>query len=427
MSTLFKRTFFCFTCLTCVFMMSFSFVSAQRRGVTAANCALTPELILGQAYSGTAGAVGETGNNGLTPEGEAIEAGGLSANAQWIMDTLIYANPGLESVAVLIVDDFSSDGTGEVPASHGWLVWQVFQQLYELLSQEVANQITLQRVNIADEAGYRSDLILPEIQSVIEELSAQGINRYVLNMSFVFIPCADEGLRFNFTDFVQARRNNPERSLIEHLGGNPQNVQAMLQDSRIGYIEETGLTDIEQEAPRSRALPSAPGQARPGEVLAAPPTPSRARPDFRAQDLRVLSLFENPNMVSDPLRDFLRQSNDLIVVPVASSGNFKQREPFYPARWPEVISVSANEGNDLRFWLHSNNADVSVPGAWFNFDDDQYRAGTSFAAPVVSMLIAVDLTQSDPTCQIRGNAPVLARGAYDNELLADAVGQYCGK
>ncbi len=87
--------------------------------------------------------------------------------------------------------------------------------------------------------------------------------------------------------------------------------------------------------------------------------------------------------------------------------------------------MSANEGDNLRFWPHSNDGDISVPGAWFLFDDGKYRAGTSFAAPVVSMLIALDLTQTTPQCKIRGNTPVLAHGAYDNQLLADAVAQFC--
>ena len=158
-----------------------------------------------------------------------------------------------------------------------------------------------------------------------------------------------------------------------------------------------------------------------------PPTPAGDAPELRGQDLRVLRLFNNPRLQADPLRDFLRDSrrNDLIIIPVASAGNFKQRQPFYPARWPEVISVSANEGDNLRFWLHSNNGDVSAPGAWFRFEDGQYHAGTSFAAPVVSMVIALDLTQLEPICGIRGNRPVLAHGSYDNQLLGEAVGQYC--
>ncbi len=427
MSALLKKLFWGFIGLICAFVMSFAPAWAQGRRASEANCALTPDQILGQAYSGTAGAAGETSDKGLTPEGEDIEAAGLAADTAWILENIAYARPGAEAVAILIVDDFSSDGSGDLPASHGWLVWQVFQQLYDHLPRNIAGQITLEQVNIADEAGYQSDLILPEIQSAVAELSAQGISRFVLNMSFVFIPCADESLGFNYADFIQARRNNPERSLVEHLGGSPRNVQAILKDSRIGYIDEAGLTDIGAEIPRSKALPSAPGQARIDGVPPVPPTPSAAKPEFRAQDLRILKLFSNTKLETDPLRNFLRQSRDLTIIPVASSGNFKQRKPFYPAQWPEVISVSANEGNDVRFWLHSNNGDVSVPGAWFSFDDDQYRAGTSFAAPVVSMLIAIDLTQTQPRCKVRGNAPALARGTYNNTLLMEAVGQYCGR
>jgi hypothetical protein len=344
----------------------------------------------------------------------------LATSADWITSNLLYATPGEESVAILVIDDFSSDGSGTTPASHGWLVWQVFQQLYEKLPAEAANQIVLQQVDIADQQGYRSDLILPALQSAVQSLSSQGISRFVLNMSFVFIPCADKDLGFNISDFLKARQNNLGRSLIEQLGDDPQYVRSVLKDSRIGYIDDTSFAPLGQTVPRgSQALSAA---ALSTQI---PPTPGATQPEFRAKDLRVLKLLNNVKLQSDPLRDFLRQQRDLMIVPVASSGNFKQRKPFYPARWPEIISVSANEGNNLRFWLHSNNGDLSVPGAWFLFDDGEYRAGTSFAAPVVSLLIAVDLTQTTPRCAIRGNTPVLTHGAYDNQLLADAISQYC--
>jgi hypothetical protein len=392
---------------------------AQGRNSQANNCAATPDQILGQAYSRTAGAAGETDEAGLTPEGEDIAAGGLAADARWIVENLQFGVPGSESVAILVVDDFSSNGTGETPASHGWLVFDLLERLHAVLPQETADLITLQQVDIAGEQGYQSDLILPAIQSAIAELSAQGINRFVLNMSFVFIPCRDAELGFNFTDFLTARQNNPARSLVEQLGGDPQYVRSLLNDARVGYIDETGLGSTDQATPRgSQAL------ARAGGARQIPPTPSGATPQFRSQDLQVLRLFNRATLQADPLRDYLRQSSNLIIS-VASAGNFKQRQPFYPARWPEVISVSANEGNDLRLWLHSNNGDVSVPGAWFLFEDDAYRAGTSFAAPVVSLLISVDLTQTNPTCAIRGNRPVLSHGAYDNELILDAVSQFC--
>jgi hypothetical protein len=404
-----------------VLCLSFSPVSAQDRGLEEINCAVTPDQIVGQAFSGTAGAAGETGEGGLTPEGEDIVAGELAASAEWIMRNLPYATPGTAQVAILVADDFSSDGAGDTPASHGWLVWEVFEGLLALLPQENAGSILLEQVNIADEAGYRSDLILPAIQSAVEELSAQGISRYVLNMSFTFVPCQDSEIGFSFTDFVEARRNNPGRSLVEHLGADPQAIRAILADSRVSYIDETGLASTQQEGGRGSQSLTAPADT--GEV---PPTPSGETPPLRGQDLQVARLFNNPRLQNDPLRDFLRQSRrELIIIPVASAGNFKQRQPFYPARWPEVISVSANEGNNLRFWLHSNNGDVSAPGAWFLLEDEQYRAGTSFAAPVVSVLVALDLTQSEPSCGLQGNRPALARGAYDNQLIGEAVAQYC--
>ncbi len=418
MSTLWKR--FYLICLIGVFLLSAGVVDAQNRNQDVVNCALTPDQILGQAFSGTAGASGEISDSGLTPEGENIEIGLLDSNADWIMNNLLYATPGTESVAILVIDDFSSDGSGDTPASHGWLVWQVFQQLYDNLPVAAARQITLQQVDIADQQGYRSDLILPALQSAIQDLSGQGINRFILNMSFVFIPCTDKDLGFNISDFLDARQSNPGLSLVEQLGDDPQYVHSILKDSRIGYIDDTSFALIDPTAPRgSQQLPIA------ERMPPIPPTPSAAKPTFRGQDLSVLTLLNHTNLQSDPLRDFLRQQRGLMIVPVASSGNFKQRRPFYPARWPEVISVSANEGNNLRFWLHSNDGDVSTPGAWFLFDDNQYRAGTSFAAPVASLLIAIDLTQPTPQCSIRGNVPVLAHGSYSNQLLEDAVAQYC--
>ncbi len=404
-----------------VLCLSFSPVSAQVRGLEEINCAVTPDQILGQAFSRTAGAAGETDASGMTPEGEDIVAEELAASTEWIMQNLPYATPGTAQVAILVADDFSSDGSGDTPASHGWLVWEVFEGLLALLPQENAGNILLVQVDIADEAGYRSDLILPAIQTAVAELRAQGINRFVLNLSFAFIPCQDSDTGFNFSDFMDARRNNPGRSLVEHLGADPQAIRAILADSRVSYIDETGLASTQQEGSRGSQSLAAPSDA--GEV---PPTPSGETPQLRGQDLQVVRLFNNPRLQNDPLRDFLRQSRrDLIIIPVASAGNFKQRQPFYPARWPEVISVSANEGDNLRFWLHSNNGDVSAPGAWFLLDDGQYRAGTSFSAPVVSVLVALDLTQSEPTCGLRGNRPVLAHGAYDNQLISEAVRQYC--
>ncbi len=396
---------------------------AQPDPLDAVNCALTPDQIMGQAYSHTAGAAGEIDQNGMTPDGEDILGASLDASVDWIMETLPYSAMGREQVAILIIDDFSSEGDRTTPPSHGWLVFQLLEQLHELLPRDIVENIHLQPVNIAGEYGYRSDLIVPEVQSTLAELSAQGITRFVLNMSFVFIPCRDQAVGFDIREFVAARQDNPTRSLVEQVGGDAQYVRSILRDPRVLYIDQAALTTIDQEA--SRDNPSLRGASGANPAIQIRPTPSAAVPQFRAQDLRVLQLFSNTRMQNDPLRDLIRQARGMTIIPVASSGNFKQRQPFYPARWPEVLSVSANEGDNLRFWLQSNNGEVSAPGAWFPFEDDQFRAGTSFSAPVVSMLIAMDQTQAQPRCPIRNGRLALIGGNYDNTPLETVAATVC--
>ncbi len=392
---------------------------AQRDPLDQANCALTPDQILGQAYSRTAGAAGEVGEGGLTPDGEDIMVSGLSASAEWIMRTLPYSSTGSERVAILIVDDFSSQGDAETPLSHGWLVHEVLESLHTLLPPAMVENIQLRQVNIAGENGYRSDLIVPQVQAALAELRGLGITRVILNLSFVFIPCRDQALGFDIQQFVAARVDNPERSLVEQLGGDVQYVRSILRDSRVLYIDPSALATTDEEAPRDN--PSLRGNQA-GQVR---PTPSGSRPEHRAQDLRVLQLLGNTRLQNDPLRDVIRQTRGMTIVAIASSGNFKQRVPFYPARWPEVLSVSANEGDNLRFWIQSNNGDVSAPGAWFPFADDVFRAGTSFAAPVVSMLVAMDMTQSQPQCRIRNGRLALGSGNYGNQPVEAAAAQMC--
>ncbi len=184
---------------------------AQRGGqdLTDSNCALTPDQILGQAFSGTAGASGETSANGQTPQGEDIVANGLDAQAEWIAANLPYAAGGSEPVAILVIDDFSADGTGDAPISHGWLVMQVLEQLQAQLPDDLAGNITLTPVNIADENGYQSDLIQPAVERAMDKLAATGITRFVLNMSFVFVPCVDTDPGFQFQRFPLC---SPEQS-----------------------------------------------------------------------------------------------------------------------------------------------------------------------------------------------------------------------
>ena len=366
------------------------------------NCAITPDQILGQVFGGTAGAAGETGDEQLTPEGVDIIGNALDVDVEWLLENLPYSETGNQNVALLVVDDFSSesyDPDEENVVSHGWLVLDVLQQLHDALPADVASRIRLEQVNIADENGYRSDLIQSAVEDTIESLQAEGYERFVINMSFVFIPCVDTSRNFNFARFLEAREDDPQHSVIEALGGDVDYVQQLLTDPRVTAVDESGL-EIDEDAD-------------PGRRAGGPPA-------FVQEQVAILRLFEDNRLQGDPMSRFLGNLN-VLAVPVASAGNFKWRRPFYPARWREVLSISASEGDDLGQWGHSNTGEVMVPGAWFLFEDEVYRAGTSFAAPVASLMIALDLTQDQPSCGIRGGAPLLGSANFDNTPLLEAA------
>jgi len=63
-------------------------------------------------------------------------------------------------------------------------------------------------------------------------------------------------------------------------------------------------------------------------------------------------------MNSDPLRKFFMANSPYTVIPIASAGNFKWKRPFFPAQWPEVLSVSATQNENTDLWPLSNNGEI---------------------------------------------------------------------
>jgi len=380
-------------------------IEAQQDDLADVKCAVLPDQILGQANFSFAGAANFSFAGA---SGAELESAGLVFNAAEIVSDWQYSSTGPNPVAILIVDDFSSDpltssdgGRTADPgeASHGWYVDEFLNDLRDELPPTLADQILLERVDVGVGEGFRSDRILENLQEAISDLQGQGIDRFVVNMSFVFVACEEDS--FNFREFVNRRRNNPNATLIEELGGDLDYFEEILADRRIAVADERGF-DVNNRAQ---------GQG--------------ARPDFVENQIAILRIFEVSRLQSDPLRQFFRRS-DVRMIPVASAGNFKWRRPFFPARWPEVISVSANEGNSTDIWTQSNQGEISTPGAFYLFSDDIYRAGTSFAAPIASMMVALDLTQDSPQCGQQGNAPELAsNGRYRNVPLSEAVRDRC--
>src|SRR5688572_10094600 len=112
---------------------------AQGDDLTGVNCAVTPDQLLGQANVGFAGAanVGFAGAAGDVVRNNNLELDPAQIVADWQ-----YSGAGEEPVAIVIIDDFSSDEPVDAAdwtnASHGWLVNEVFLRLYEQLPPEVA-------------------------------------------------------------------------------------------------------------------------------------------------------------------------------------------------------------------------------------------------------------------------------------------------
>ena len=365
------------------------------------NCAVSPDQLLGQANSGFAGAA----NSGFAGAGdETIEEAGLVIDVESLTSAWDTSTAGMEDVAILIVDDFSGDEPTEADdwqtAAHGWLVLDVLRQLRDELPTAVAERVTLVQIDVADDTAFRSDLMREELEMVVDQLRQdEGIERFVVNMSFVFVACADG--EFNFQRFLDRHEDDPDYSVIEAAGGDLDYFETVLDDESVTAMDQR---DFEVDDENDRGGP----------------------PAFVVEQLAILELFEEPQIQSDTLRDYFRARHEETIIPVPASGNFKWKRPFFPARWAEVISVSAVMGETSDMWRQSNRGEISTSGAWFRFGDDYYSAGTSFAAPVASMRLAVDQTQTEPTCTMRGNAPQLAsNGRYNDVELDEAISDRC--
>ncbi|MEM9639341.1 MAG: S8 family serine peptidase, partial [Pseudomonadota bacterium] len=95
-----------------------------------------------------------------------------------------------------------------------------------------------------------------------------------------------------------------------------------------------------------------------------------------------------------PHQDTIRYANARGCVIVVASGNSGQEERFWPAAYPEVITVGAVDatGQPAAFSTRGDHVTLSAPGARIlttSLGNYQYATGTSFAAPFVAAAAAL--------------------------------------
>ena len=351
-------------------------------------------------------------------------------------------------VAIMVVDSFNGSyglpqrlldvtalSVGELDAlvadgslSHGALV---FHQLKELASAATGDDTpwpdrpgarvalynfggthygTPLLLETVDATDLNTDELADKIRAAIAHVSRVGFKHVVVNMSFAIVPCAVAG------DVA----NTVGTSAIPTFEAY---VASLLQVNAISpqHLEELG-------------------------ALASEPLALESDSFFRYLDCPLPATY-----FGQARCDGKTPWGPVVwsLVHVAAAGNYGNDYALYPAALPNVISVGAldvaGSGYADRRSSFSNAATVLAPGALFDLAAKQggqrlVYAGTSFAAPVVSLFSALDTMLGTRLCDAGSlnRSPLVPPDLALDDLLGrpllpafygpapDAVGTLCG-
>ena len=314
-------------------------------------------------------------------------------------------------------------------------------------------------IGAVDTAGFDTDVIAERIANALDALrllayEADGVvdvSRVAVNMSFAIVPCdvledaTAAGLE-TFEDYVDALGAENDVALDFYA-----------------ELTELLLTPVRPNLDPLIGLPSSGVVCDLGpQGLSQPPLGAAvARSDVRPHGQGVgwayelvseiwVELVEVPEQLTAFLNaryggfppdfdwgDCDQHWQSTSVVYVASAGNFGLGFPMYPAAWPLVVGTSSQDGAaaPANFTSQkssfSNSGQVMAPGALFelgrspNGERSIAYAGTSFAAPVVSLFTALDLKRPTPKCALPTTSRLAEATASANVALPLAVTLYC--
>lgn len=362
--------------------------SGESGDVSSENCALTAFDLAGQgnAYiqgtSGTSLPPGLNKNHIVEPDAPTLR----------FVQTI-----GTHSTAILVIDDFFAY-RGEI--AHGRLVTDLLiemirsNEVYAGAPQQINANANDEPVIWAWEPNGYGKLLVVEVDTENYDTAQlkdrvedavnlvrrnYGVDRMVLNMSFVLVPCVTPDYNLKTLRAERVPGETVRKTLLEEV--------ARSQDVQL---------DVEREPSDlvGAALDSDP-RVRPVVSLIS---------DYASRSAR--DALASGGGVLDPLHEYIQTltgtgqywdaSGDLVVVAVGSAGNFgRPIDSLVPAAWQEVASASAFIG--LRNpWVSSNRGQVMLPGGVYPVGSG-YVIGTSFSAPLLSMNFALYMT-SEALC-----------------------------
>ena len=246
----------------------------------------------------------------------------------------------------------------DTPASG---VPSAFEPLDVMLAEFPYLGITVAAVDTED---FDTAVIAGRIAATLRALTAdQGVTRFAINLSFGLVPCSVR------EDFRAAKEEFPTLTFELY-------VEEVLKANRIQGFRE--------------------------QLVSLLTTPIENDP--------LLALAEDEENLDVELPR--EREGPIMITYLASAGNYGHDWSLAPGYWSEFVSVSASNLSGIfdKADDYSNRGEVLLPGGFFKltFYDPANRtwvtypdisvAGTSFAAPVLSVYTALDFTNGTPRC-----------------------------
>jgi hypothetical protein len=252
-----------------------------------------------------------------------------------------------------------------------------------------------------DTDGYNTDVIGSRIQETVQLLNQRyGITRFVINMSFVVVPCDSVTAPLDYLKILDdPAYQNLKQALDAAIANGEDLVDVMVRQPDFPAFRQDVLNQRTVQFERTLescygqpSIPRGTGQTGAAAQQAAPtaaPTLTAAAQPIAPGAGPGTQACQNLLRGNDPLAQRLTQldgsqlnGGTAQIIAIASSGNRGDSFSFAPGYWPNVVSVGADytgwDKCDLQTEPLGNMGEVRMSGLY------DCLSGTSFAAPRLS-------------------------------------------